>query len=161
MQGCIDFDREATCWCSHGGWQPVARRDNTEPFRSEKIMSLLGLVILAATAAPDAAIANPLAPGLAGRLECSKPDEQKKTCRSIASYQRVGDGYSNSAIILISPNGPVTMEITAPVTVKGYAYCGVMRAEQRDAARISLPGTCWERSRQSPCGAPSSPPSRR
>jgi hypothetical protein len=110
------------------------------PTLPEKIMSLLGLVILAATAAPDAAIANPLAPGLAGQLECSKPNEQKKTCRSLASYQRVGTGYSNSAIILISPNGPVTMEITAPVTMKGNAYCGIMRAEQLNAARIRVAG---------------------
>lgn len=103
-------------------------------------MSLLGLVILAATAAPDAPIANPLAPGLGGQLECSKPDEQKKTCRSLASYQRAGDGYSNTATVLISPNGPVTMEITAPVTVKGNAYCSVMRTEQISAAKFRVAG---------------------
>jgi hypothetical protein len=103
-------------------------------------MSLLGLVILAATAAPDVAVANPLAPGLAGQLECARPDEQKKTCRSLTSYQRSGTGYSNTALILVSPDGPVTIEITAPVTVKGDAVCGVVRAADLDTAKIRRAG---------------------
>jgi hypothetical protein len=116
-------------------------------------MSLLGLVILAATAAPDATVADPLAPGLAGQLECTQPDAQKKTCRSLTSYQRVGTGYSNSAIILISPNGPVTVEITAAVTVKGNAVCGVPRVADLDAAKIRNAGRLLDATEAAPVRA--------
>jgi hypothetical protein len=113
-------------------------------------MSLLGLVILAAIAAPDAAVANPLAPALAGQLECTKPDAQKKTCRSLTSYRRNGAGYSNTAVILISPNGPVTIEITAPVTVKGDAACGTMRSADIDGATIRIGGRVLDAAEAAP-----------
>src|SRR3569833_2310195 len=103
-------------------------------------MSLIGLAILAAAAAPDVAVANPLAPALAGQLDCARPDEQKRTCRSLTSFQRSGTGYSNTALILKSPDGPVTIEITAPGTVKGDAVCGVVRAADFDTAKIRKAG---------------------
>ncbi len=116
-------------------------------------MSFLGLVILAATAAPDAAFANPLAPALAGQLECTRPDAQKKTCRSLTSYRRSGAGYSNTAILLISPNGPVTIEITAPVTVKGDAVCGTMRTADIDGATIRVAGRVLDAAEAAPIRA--------
>ena len=116
-------------------------------------MSLLGLVILAATTAPDTAVANPLAPALAGQLECAKPDEQKKTCRSLTSYQRTDTGYTNNALILISAKGPVTVEITAPVTVKGNAVCGIVRAADLDAARIRNAGRLLDATEAAPVHA--------
>ena len=105
-------------------------------------MSLLALVMLAATAGPSGLVSDPLAPAIAGQLECTRTDDQKKTSRSIAAYRHVeGSTYSNTATILISPDGPVIFEVTSPVTVKGEAVCGVMKAGDVLSGKLRVAGT--------------------
>jgi len=85
--------------------------------------------------------ANPLARSLTGDLQCYMPDAQRKTCHSIASYKRRADGgYDNGATILLSPQGPVTLETLTLVTVKGEAVCGTIHKSDIDKAKIRFAG---------------------
>lgn len=108
------------------------------------------LALTAATGGADT-VSNPLAPAMAGQLECTRPDDQKKTCRSIASYRLVeGSTYSNTATILISPDGPVTFEGTSPVTVKAGAVCGTMKPEDVASGKLRVAGTLLDDAQASP-----------
>jgi hypothetical protein len=92
-------------------------------------------------AAPDMANTNPLAPAIAGQLECSTPDEQRKTCRSIASYRHLsGPNYSNTAVMLFSPNGPTILQVTSPVVVKGNAVCAVTKIGDIKNGKVTVGG---------------------
>ena len=94
---------------------------------------------------------NPLAPAIAGQLECTRPDDQKKTCRTISSYRLVeGATYSSTATILISPEGPVTFEATVPATVKAERVCGVMRAEDISSGKLRVAGTLLDDAQAAP-----------
>jgi len=102
-------------------------------------MGLVELVILAAVQSSAAAAVNPLAPALAGKLECTYPDHQKKTCRSLASYTLIsGSRYRNTSVILVSPNGPVTLESTQETVLKGDAVCGTIRADDITAGKLRV-----------------------
>ena len=108
------------------------------------------LALTAATGGADV-VSNPLAPAMAGQLECTRPDDQKKTCRSIASYRLVeGSTYSNTATILISPDGPVIFEVTSPVTLKGEAVCGVMKPEDVSSGKLRVAGTLLDDAQAAP-----------
>lgn len=90
---------------------------------------------------PTDSIPDPLAPALAGKLECSSPDDQRKICKSIVYYRRLTDqDYSDTATILMSKDGPVVMETTSTVTVKGDAVCGFLTPEDLKAGKIWIGG---------------------
>jgi len=94
-------------------------------------MPLMLLPTLLAAAVAQPARANPLAPALTGQLECRLPNEEARTCRSIGSYKPLGgDRYSNTTLMLLAPQGPVTLEVTSEVSVKKDAICGmILRAD--------------------------------
>jgi len=94
------------------------------------MLSILVPTLLAAAAAQPVS-SNPLAPALAGQLECHFPNDQAKTCRALGWYKPLGrDRYSSTSLVLLSPQGPVTLEITSEATVKKDAVCGiVLRAD--------------------------------
>lgn len=94
-------------------------------------MPLMLAPILLAAAAAQPASANPLAPALAGQLACHFPNDQAKTCRSIGSYKPLGgDRYSNTSLVLLSPQGPVTLEVTSEASVRKDAVCAtILRAD--------------------------------
>jgi hypothetical protein len=99
------------------------------------------LLVLTAAAGAAGTADNPLAPAMAGLLECTRPDDQKKTCLSIASYRLVeGSTYSSTGALLISPNGPVIFEMTSPVTLNAGSVCAVMKPEDISSARIRVAG---------------------
>jgi hypothetical protein len=101
-------------------------------------MPLMLVPILFAAAAAQPA-ANPLAPALAGQMECHFPNDQAKTCRSIGTYKPVGgDRYSNNALVLLSPEGPVTLEVATEVTVKNGAVCGTVKREDLNKAQLKV-----------------------
>ena len=102
-------------------------------------MLILGAIALAVSGAPSIVSVNPLALAADGKVQCYQPDDQKRTCRSIAAYQRRGDGtYANTAIVLISTAGPVTLETITPVTVKAGAVCGSIRPEDINAGKLRV-----------------------
>jgi len=96
---------------------------------------LLFSVLIAASATTS----NPLTPTEKGELQCYRPDVQKKTCQSIASYQLTGPGtYDNKAVVAVS--NEATLETHTPVVVKGDAVCGYIRAEDMRAGTLRLGG---------------------
>ena len=98
------------------------------------------LALTAATTAAGAA-SDPLAPAMAGMLECTRPDDEKKTCLSIASYRLVeGSTYSVTSAMLISPKGPMIFEATSPATLNAGSVCGVMKPEDITSGRIRVAG---------------------
>ena len=108
------------------------------------------LLALTATTGAGAA-SDPLAPAVAGLLECTRPDDQKKTCLSLGSYRLVeGSTYSNTATILISPKGPMTFETTSPVTLKVGSVCGVLKPEDISSARIRVAGKLLDHAQAAP-----------
>ena len=92
-----------------------------------------------------------LAPALAGLLECTRPDDQKKTCLSIASYRLVeGSTYSSTGALLISPNGPMIFETTSSATLNAGSICGVMTPEEISSGRIRVVGKLLDHAHAAP-----------
>ena len=99
-------------------------------------MLMIALLISAAAPATTAST-NPLALAKKGMLQCYQPDVVKKTCDSIASYQRTGPGtYDNKAIVSLGSGA--TLETHSPVTVRGGAVCGLIKAEDVMAGRLRI-----------------------
>jgi len=99
-------------------------------------MSILMLVLAIAGAEtpPD-----PIAPAKVGM--CHAPDDAKKTCRSLASYEPVGHGsYINEATIRIAPDPLVTLRTSTPVYVANGAICGTLTDAQIATAKLFLSG---------------------
>ena len=109
------------------------------------------LLVLTAAVGGAGAAENPLAPALDGLLECTRPDDQKKTCLSISSYRLVeGSTYSSTGAIVISPKGPVVLEITVPVTLKEGSVCGVMKLQDISSSRIRVAGKLLDHAQAAP-----------
>ena len=104
-------------------------------------MVSLGLVFLAALASPAGAVENPLALAAKGSVQCYEPNEEKKTCRTIAAYRALGDGsYMTIVTVLVSPEGSLTLQTASVVEVKNGGVCGVVKAEDIAAGRLQLAG---------------------
>lgn len=100
---------------------------------------LLSLFVAAAVGASGATSANPLVLAEGGKLQCYRPDVQKKTCQSIAAYRRSGPGtYDNTALIPVGPDA--TLETHTPVVIKGHAVCGFIRSQDTIAGMLRVGG---------------------
>jgi hypothetical protein len=101
---------------------------------------LLAVLIASALGTPaTASLPDPLAMAGEGRLQCYRPDVQKKTCQSIASYLKTGPGtYDNKALIPVAAHA--TLETHTPVVIRGDAVCGYMRGEDVLAGTLRLDG---------------------
>lgn len=94
-----------------------------------------------ATSAGNAAAANPLAAVARGLVQCHAPDDQKRTCRSIASYEPTGGAtFVNRATVLVSVAGPIVLETSTPVAIKAGAVCGSIRADDISAGHVRIAG---------------------
>ena len=97
---------------------------------------LLVALLISKSAAPSAS-AKPLARAEKGQLQCYRPDVAKKTCQSIAAYQRTGPGaYDNKAVIPVG-NG-ASLETHTPVTLKDGAVCGEIRGDDIIAGTLRV-----------------------
>lgn len=84
---------------------------------------------------------DPLVKADEGLMQCYEPNDSAKTCRSIASYQRNGNGtWANTAIILLSQSQPITLQTVTQVYVKAGAVCGYVRKEQVLNGKIQYAG---------------------
>lgn len=101
---------------------------------------LLSVFVAAALANSGAAnLPSPLATAEQGKLQCYRPDVQKKTCQSIASYQRTGPGtYDNGAVIPVSADA--TLETHTPVVIRGDAVCGFVRRKDTITGKLRVDG---------------------
>jgi len=101
-------------------------------------MLLIGVLIAASVGAPEGALADPIARSTGGELQCYRPNVEKKTCQSIASYRRTGEGtYVNTALLPLGEG--VTLETRSPVTIKGGAVCGSITREEILAGTLRVP----------------------
>lgn len=94
-----------------------------------KIAYALAALCLIALPAVAAAPADPLGPARAGKVQCFQPNMIRKTCRSIGAYSFEGGKINNRAQVLIPAQVPLVMVVNSPVTVRGQAVCGAIRAE--------------------------------
>ena len=118
--------------------------------REDKMLLWIVPSLFAAAAAPATAI-NPIEPALAGKLECHFPDEQTKTCRSIGSYKPLGNNrYSNTTLGLLSPQEPVTLEVTSEVEIKNGAVCGRLLGEDLAKAKLNMAGKTLDQAEAAP-----------
>jgi hypothetical protein len=101
-------------------------------------MLLVTTLLAASAAAPSSSgSANPLVPAEKGQLQCYRPDVQKKTCQSIASYKRTGPGLYNNGALVALGNG-ATLETHTPVVVQGDAVCGSLRSPDVIAGTLRM-----------------------
>ena len=93
-------------------------------------MLLIGALIAASVGASgDAASSDPIANSNRGELQCYRPDVEKKTCQSIASYKRTGQQtYLNTALLPLGNDE--TLETRSPVVIKGDAVCGSVTRQE-------------------------------
>ena len=111
---------------------------------------LLSLFVAAAVGEPvGATSSNPIALAEKGEVQCYRPDVQRKTCQSIASYRRTGSGtYDNTALIPLGPNA--TLETHTPVVIKAGAVCGFVRREDILAGTLRVDGAIVEPEKAKP-----------
>ncbi len=96
--------------------------------------------MLTAASAVSPAI-DPLLPAQSGEIQCYAPDEARKTCRSLAFYEkRDASSYDNRAIVLISPAEPVVLETVTPVVIQAGAVCGAIRLEDIQKGKLTISG---------------------
>lgn len=78
----------------------------------------------------------------ANKVLCSNPDEATKTCSTITSYTIAEDGViTETAELLLSPNQPVTLEMSSIVKVDGAVNCGALTLQEMQKGRLRLNGT--------------------
>ena len=99
-------------------------------------MLLLSAILLAAVTGPANDDANPLAPAIAGKLECTRPDDRNRTCRSITAYSRAGGVYSSIVLTILSKDAPLTFSSKAPVTLKGNAVCETLTLKDITSGKL-------------------------
>lgn len=105
------------------------------------LLSILVAAAIGSSGAPTSA--NPLVLAENGGRQCYRPDVQKKTCQSIASYRLTGPGtYENIALIPVGANA--TLETRTPVVIKGSAVCGVIRGQDTIAGTLRVGGRVIE-----------------
>ncbi|MBS0297763.1 MAG: hypothetical protein JSR45_15745 [Proteobacteria bacterium] len=97
------------------------------------LTALFCLAALPAAAAP----ADPLGPAHAGKVQCFQPNMIRKTCHSIGAYSFEGGRIANRAQILIPAQIPLVMTLTSPVTIRGQAVCGAIRAQDFTTATFT------------------------
>lgn len=72
--------------------------------------------------------ANPLEPAERGFIECGRPNDARKTCQSMSTYEALGQGrYTDTTVALISNDGPTLIQLTVPATLKSGMVCVKMR----------------------------------
>ena len=91
---------------------------------------ITAIVAMLSAGASAAQNNQPLAMADQGYVQCYEPDDQAKICQSIAAYKKTGeDRWDNTALVLLSPTKPITLETVTQVLVKNGAVCGYVRAD--------------------------------
>jgi len=97
-------------------------------------------LLLLAAGAPQAAV-DSLAAARSGKLQCSGPNVEKKTCMAISTYKVAADNsFESTVTILISPNPLITMTVKSKGKFEGSASCGPIRKADFEAATLQMDG---------------------
>ena len=100
------------------------------------MLSALILILAAATQTAD-----PMAPALAGQIQCFTPNVAAKTCQAIAKYTRNGDGsWTGVSTLLLAPAPVVTMTSSSSATLTNGALCGIIKREDFANATVAVGG---------------------
>jgi hypothetical protein len=106
-----------------------------------RALIFIAAIVASNLPAQGASLPDPIAPSAKGQLQCYSPDTARKTCSSFASYKSQANGaIDNIAIVLISENPIITMEIVSPVEIKAGKICGKVRKQDVDAAKFTVGG---------------------
>ena len=77
-----------------------------------------------------------------GKMLCSNPDMNTKTCTAIATFNIGEDGTATETTeLLMSPNPPITLEMSVPVEIQGSVNCGKLTIPQMQKGRLRIDGT--------------------
>ena len=99
------------------------------------IMALLTMAL------SEPAQVDPLAPALAGQLQCYSPNEGEKTCQSIDRFQPLGNGrFNDRTTVRLNRDPLILAEFTISYVTKGDAFCSILRPGDLTTARITIPG---------------------
>jgi hypothetical protein len=92
-------------------------------------------------AVPAEAQEGPRAIDLAdqGYLYCVRPNERRKTCRAIETFERLNEGVYGSTSLIAGGNG-VSVEMYAPVWLVEDAFCGAVREQDVMSAILRVNG---------------------
>ncbi|MBO9499875.1 MAG: hypothetical protein J7496_17245 [Novosphingobium sp.] len=106
------------------------------------MLGLEALLLLTATANASGG-PDPLSKADEGLAQCYEPNDAAKTCQSLATYRRNNDGsWDNTALVLLAPDEPLTLETVTTVYEKNGAVCGYIRKDDiakgklRDAGQL-------------------------
>lgn len=97
--------------------------------------------ILAFTAAGTVGQTAMEAQFLSGKMLCSQPDIVGKTCSSIERIDVAPDGVlTDTEETLLSPNRPVSLELTSPAHFADGAVCGTIEPANVEKAVVRVSG---------------------
>jgi hypothetical protein len=103
---------------------------------------IVALAILAAAQDVAPTATDPLAPAASGKLQCYEPDVAKRSCQSLASYNKRPDGkYDNKATVMLSSSPLLVMETVTIVDIDAGAVCGALRKQDIDDAVVWINGS--------------------
>ena len=101
--------------------------------------SFLLIAAFAAFVSPAqaASFGGPLEPAAQGKLQCSAPNVERKTCAALSAY-RTGEngGLEVVTSMLVAPKPLVIMETTSAVEIKDGRVCGIFKL--RDIANADF-----------------------
>ena len=115
-------------------------------------MLAVAIGLMLAGLAPAAG--SPLAPAVAGMIECSQPDDRAKTCGSMTKYQVLPDGTwqetAETMFVLPPANQLVSIEAPAVGRLKGAELCGMVTAEDLAHAKVRENGVLLDDDKAQP-----------
>jgi hypothetical protein len=102
---------------------------------------MLASAMLACCSGAQASPDGPLSPARKGQLQCYQPDKARKTCAALAGYSWDAKGaITNRAEVLVSRDPLITVTTRTPVSIRGEAVCGPIRAGDLQAADVMVSG---------------------
>jgi hypothetical protein len=91
--------------------------------------------------ANTAKTANPIAKADNGYVQCFVPNVASKTCMAMSGYTKSGEGtWTNTTLILLDANSPLTVEISGEVFLKNGDVCGRFKPEDLQDYKIRYAG---------------------
>jgi hypothetical protein len=116
-----------------------------------KALMFLAAVVASNLPAQAASLPDLIAPAANGQLQCLSPDTTRKTCSALSSYKLGANGaIYNLAVVLISKDPAVTMEMVSPVDIKAGQECGKYRSQDLDAAIFRVGGQLLDAKQAAP-----------